>query len=979
MRIPDPRFCRNICWVFALFLSVGAHAAEDTDLWSSEIKTSQRIATENGRQRISNTQISVRSHQDQNTQLFIESANTMVESTKVEVRGDDELLPVRLLDHRLVYPIVLGPNESIVIDIVQRDHGPFVPLWSVVDVNNGLKKISKEQGVLVAGLSMLFMLVLSQIAIFIVFRDVRYLGMAATIATGGLFLFAYSGMAGPLLGWGRGAAYAFMLLAFGTMIGFGQLFLRTQRHSPIVHTILGIVSKSFLFAGLVLPLYAMAIPLSDVEISILDGAISVAILAMLLLTGVAARRAFEKDRDARYFLLVAVILFASAVVTVITRGPSSHLVGLIALVTGYWVSGLIWCMALGSQLYRIKLRHDEEKRAELGALADQRAAERDEELHHRQAAEAAQRQSQLRFERAFEHAPIGLALLTTQGEILQINRTFANLFGMPRESLHNVDQIFTESGMKRMTEALQSLCFSTHSKLNFEAETHAVDGESRSVEVGVVSVPNEKGTAITVVLQVLDVTESKKLADDLHRQAMHDPLTGLGNRRQLDEILMQEDLAFENGEHEYALLLLDLDQFKAVNDTSGHPAGDALLVEISHLLKDSVRSGDSVVRLGGDEFAIVLSDCPSTIALQISEKIRNGIENLVFNWEGTTHRVGVSIGVVSVAEPGICKVDMLRRADTACFAAKEGGRNQVHMDTDSEAVENRKIELGWVPRINHALDNDNFVLHAQRILPLQEEQDIEQYEILVRMRDRETGKVLMPAAFIPVAERFGLSSKIDRWVVTQAVRLATVQYTVFDVRRKYWINLSGVSIGDDVFLEYLCSVLSHSPLPRGSINFEITETAMIKNVDQATRSIRRLHSLGCSIALDDFGTGLSSFGYLKSLPVDKVKIDGYFVKNITTNSVDRDFVKAIIDISHSMKLEAVVEYVEDEDIWNCAVELGADYGQGYAIEKPTELLPASWIEGWTADSPTEKLAVKSCAHGSAGGDKVTRRRLGRGI
>lgn len=438
------------------------------------------------------------------------------------------------------------------------------------------------------------------------------------------------------------------------------------------------------------------------------------------------------------------------------------------------------------------------------------------------------------------------------------------------------------------------------------------------------------------------ISESEEMSSKLQHQATHDALTGLANRRNLEHVLRRAENA------RYALCAIDLDRFKLVNDTSGHAAGDELLVQVGRILRNEVRPDDTVVRMGGDEFAVLLRDCDEEHAVVIAEKIRIKIESLVFRWNNTSHRIGCCIGI-ACSRPEERKTDaieVLKNADTACFAAKEAGRNRVIVhDGDGSIADELRGDLNWVQIINHALDNDEFLLHGQVIKPLTEHNEFgEINEVLLRLKDRRTGKLVPPGAFMPAAERYGLNTKIDRWVVTNVLKLATAYGRVFDEERTYWINLSGASLCDEAFVEFLFESIRAANPPAGSINFEITETAVIRNLAQAAGFIEYLRTLGCRFALDDFGSGLSSFGYLKTLPVDLIKIDGMFVRGIIDDPIDRKFVQSIIEIAHTMNIRTVVEFVEDDEILNAVRALGADFAQGFGIDRPSSILPRLWSE-----------------------------------
>ncbi len=435
----------------------------------------------------------------------------------------------------------------------------------------------------------------------------------------------------------------------------------------------------------------------------------------------------------------------------------------------------------------------------------------------------------------------------------------------------------------------------------------------------------------------------------LEYQATHDALTGLANRRTLNNQLDRLNESVGADDIKYCVCILDLDRFKIVNDTSGHAAGDALLVQVATLLTESVYTTDTVVRLGGDEFALVLYDCEGNVAFRICERIREKLEALSFCWADIHHRIGVSIGVLSVSDSERNVSEILQRADAACFTAKESGRNQVYLVADSEpAVDAKRRELHWVQRLTTAIDLDQFILFTQAIVPLQasRKNEADRLEVLVRLRNYATKKLLPPGAFIPSAERYKLSAKIDQWVVTQMVRYTNIYEDVFGDDRMYWINLSGASLSDERFTSFLEATIKDSKLQPGRLNFEITESFAIQNVAEVSTFMQRLKDLGCQFALDDFGTGFSSFNYLQSLPIDCLKIDGLIVRKILESKVDRMFVKSIIDIAHAMDVVTVAEFVEDDELIEELTTMGADFGQGFALGRPQEIMPiASQVAG----------------------------------
>src|SRR5208283_3286044 len=398
------------------------------------------------------------------------------------------------------------------------------------------------------------------------------------------------------------------------------------------------------------------------------------------------------------------------------------------------------------------------------------------------------------------------------------------------------------------------------------------------------------------VLVFHDVSEARELNRRLSYHASHDVLTGLVNRREFENRMERALKSAKARETSYALCCLDLDQFKIVNDTCGHSAGDALLGQVGALLKSKVRWRDTLARLGGDEFGILLESCSLDEAMRTAEALREAVRNFKFTWEERTFRLGASIGVVPISADNQDVASVLSAADSACQAAKEAGRNRVHSFEENDIdLMRRRREMQWAARINNALEEGRFELFRQSILPLQQAEGGLHYELLLRMRD-EAGKIVAPYDFITAAERYGITPQIDRWVIENAFRWLVSEADEREKLAMCSINLSGQSLGDDKFLPY---------------------------------------------ALDDFGTGLSSFGYLKHFPVDFLKIDGSFVKEILHDPIDREMVRSINEIGHLTGKQTIAEFAENLEIIEMLRSLGVDYAQGYGVSQPHRVLKAA--------------------------------------
>jgi len=448
----------------------------------------------------------------------------------------------------------------------------------------------------------------------------------------------------------------------------------------------------------------------------------------------------------------------------------------------------------------------------------------------------------------------------------------------------------------------------------------------------------ESGGISGAVVIFRDMTEEVAVSNKLNYLARHDSLTGLVNRREIEERLNR---VLENARHnqsEHVLCYLDLDQFKVINDTCGHLAGDELLRQIAGVLSQHIRKRDTLARLGGDEFGVLMEHCDPHEGKRVANSIRDAVADYRFLWEGKIYTVGVSIGVVSIIDSDGDITDVLKAADAACYAAKESGRNRIHVfnENDTEMLA-KHGEMQWVARINRALEEDRLRLTLQPIVPVHgvEGGNIS-YEILLRMQD-DDGNIILPTDFFGAAERYNLSTRLDRWVIGRIFSWYANHKNKLERVALLNINLSGQSLADEDFLSFTLFELKKYRVPPEKICFEIIEIAAITNLASANRFMHALKQLGCLFALDDFGTGLSSFGYLKTLPVEYLKISGKFVKDIVDDPVDLAMVKSINEIAQVMGKKTIAEFVESEEILAKLSELGINYAQGYVTGKPVLL------------------------------------------
>lgn len=461
------------------------------------------------------------------------------------------------------------------------------------------------------------------------------------------------------------------------------------------------------------------------------------------------------------------------------------------------------------------------------------------------------------------------------------------------------------------------------------------DGKELHIEDSAAPIRSRDGGILGVVLVFNDVSEKHMLSLQLSYQARHDTLTGLANRSEFELRLTEMINSATAFRQSHALLYIDLDQFKVINDTCGHSAGDQLLRELAILLKDKVRGSDILARLGGDEFGLLLANCPRAKAVGIAEELLATITTYRFEWEDKSFAIGASLGLVEIGEGCGSAARVMSAADTACYAAKDSGRNRIQVyQPDDVEMARRHGEMHWVARIAKAFEEERFLLYHQPIVPLHGEEDELHIEILIRLVD-ENGRMIPPNSFIPAAERYNLMRSVDRWVVAHTFNWLVANPTQQVVCS---INLSGQSIGDEQFLHYLFNQFKGTGVPPGKVCFEITETAAIANLNKAADFIGELKAIGCRFSLDDFGSGLSSFSYLKNLPVDYLKIDGIFVKDMAHADVDHAMVEAINNVGHVMGIKTIAEYVENDAIREKLRAIGVDYAQGYGIALPSPLV-----------------------------------------
>jgi diguanylate cyclase (GGDEF)-like protein/PAS domain S-box-containing protein len=537
---------------------------------------------------------------------------------------------------------------------------------------------------------------------------------------------------------------------------------------------------------------------------------------------------------------------------------------------------------------------------------------------------------------------IGDAVITTdsEGRIDYMNPVAESLTGWENREAQTqlIGDVLTvvDEATRVASESPVMRCLREGRMLGLSEHTVLVNrrGQELAIQDSAAPIRDRAGNLIGAVMVFHDVSKERRLHRALHYQACHDALTGLINRREFENRLTAAvESARQDPGSRHALLYLDLDQFKLVNDTCGHPAGDQLLKQITGVLQSRVRSGDTLARLGGDEFGILLQSCSLDQALRIAESLRQAIRDFRFIWQDGVLEVGASIGIVEITNDTPTVANVMSAADVACYSAKDLGRNRVQLYKPDDVPE-RHREMHWVSKLARACDESRFELFYQPIVPIGATvHEREHFELMLRLRD-ESGALVTPAEFIPAAERYNVMPSIDRWVVRQALDRLVHRIGAGVKPFTIAVNLSGTSLNDERFLEYLIAELSNNELVAGAMCFEITETAAIANLGNVVYFMRELKARGCHFALDDFGSGLSSFMYLKTLPVDYLKIDGQFVENVTRDRVDRSMVEAISQVGKTMGRQTIAERVESPDVLAELGRLGVGYAQGFHIARP---------------------------------------------
>jgi diguanylate cyclase (GGDEF)-like protein/PAS domain S-box-containing protein len=553
----------------------------------------------------------------------------------------------------------------------------------------------------------------------------------------------------------------------------------------------------------------------------------------------------------------------------------------------------------------------------------------------------------------FAMQSLGEAIVTTnlEGSLVYLNPAAEKLLGVARAQaigrpLEEIVGLMDQADRKLLSDPIKEAVggegVNPHNLVRRAVLLGKASGEERAIELAASPLRDHNGDLVGAVVLLHDVTELRGQHRQMSYQATHDALTGLVNRRDFERRLDESAEVARRGEATHMLCYLDLDRFKIVNDTSGHLAGDAMLREVAKLLREAVRDSDTVARLGGDEFGMLLVGCPLDKARQIADDVCRSIANYRFVWHDRVFSIGVSIGLIEIGREAGTVEQLLAAADSACYVAKKEGAGRVSVySARDEALARSSGEIEWLQRLQSALKEERFTLYYQPIVSaFGNDTDGPSMEVLLRMID-ESGAEIPPGEFVQAAERYRLMASVDRWVVHNT--LGALSRNAFQLARdrSLAINISGQTLGDPLFLEFVVETLDQTGVPPEQVCFEIAESAVVSNIEHARRFVGVLHGMGCKFTIDDFGSGVGSFSSLKNLPLDYLKLDGSFMRNLSRDSVNQTMVTAMIKLARTLNFKIIAEQVEDSAALDAARKMGVDYVQGYVIARPARLAMAA--------------------------------------
>lgn len=822
--------------------------------------------------------------------------------------GDTFAHSTRAISHlSFAFPFILSPtSETIVLMKMQSKGNIIVPIsvWNEKSFNDYQTSVFAMFGLLIG---VLLITSIYHLFVFAQVRDTLFLSFSIFIVSIAFLLAHQSGMVMKFL-WPNSPVLNELAVGFSLSWAIiGHLIFSVQ-YLQIKKQLLWICQGAAITSLLVASLYSFIPYHTILQTNLLLGVLSLASTLFY-----AIKLTFCGNKKARVYVMGWAPFILGTVISVAIRfniipySTFSEFAGLgLAVITVVWLS-----VAIADNINR-------EKTSRIAA--------------QKQAIE-----NLTRYEDLFENAVEGIFTSTEYGKLLRANSALVTMLGFEDKAslfAHYADNTKTPYKHKQHRATLIEKALQQLYVVDEEVELVRADGQSFWASLTLRLRPGEASESLLIEGTMIDISARKITEMKLRYLATHDPLTNIFNRREF-EIRLADILENSNDSTIGSVLYMDLDQFKIVNDTCGHTIGDKLLKQITALMNSCLNKRGIMARLGGDEFGVILPGSSSAQALKIAEELLTAIAHFKFVHQDKMFNVGISIGLVELT-PGFDSIEaVMSFADTACYAAKDAGRNRVHVySSDNIEFGKRRQEMEIATLINHALVNNGFKLYRQKIVHNNNEHTIYGYEILLRMQN--TGAIVhAPNEFISAAERYGLMHKVDKWVVERTFEWLSHSPEELDAIEACSINLSGQSLGSADFSAHIKNCFKRYAIPHHKVCFEITETHAIEDIRTTIEFITLMQSFGCKFSLDDFGSGLSSYGYLKSLPIDNIKIDGRFVKGIANDATDYAMVESIHCVSKAMGKKTIAEYVENEEIIAHLRDIGIDYLQGFAIDMPS--------------------------------------------
>lgn len=849
--------------------------------------------------------------------VYVELAYPLLDDVQLKISHNGELIEAIQTGDELpfgdrpfnnanfIFPVTLAPNQTLDFAVrVETGSSLQLPLyvWTPEQFSVSQSKSNLLIGMVIGG--MLFMCIYT-LLLFASTKDKSYVYFSFTLLAFSFIQSGLSGLSYPFLwpnspNWNE---YNLVIVTNLALIGqalFSYSFLNLSSKS--------VVTKNILRLTIALSSIIMVLCFW-VEYRQLIGA-TLILLVFVPLTGYIKSIQLWRSGyiPARYFVLAYSLFVISLAVFVVSKfgliersffTEYSIYFGAVGVVT-------LLSLALADQLNQQKR---ERTRAQLDAI-----------------------DSLQQFENLYNHSSEGIFRLDLKGRLLSANPAFMEAFSAQDVTHFNSRFATLSEACLEQELRFDESTLSQTKEFNEDIQFNDLTGKMFWVALNMRLVEDHKAAQTVIEGSLVNISERKDSEQKLKYLANYDQLTGLINRNAFQQRLNRLVDQAHQYDQKHCLLYIDLDRFKLVNDTCGHIAGDELLKQLSLIFSFKVRQRDATARIGGDEFAILLENCELTAAVRIGDELQRELSKYRFDWQGKHFDVGASIGIVAINKYSESAVNLLNLADSVCLMAKEQGRNRVIVHDENAQAVNQKIQAkNMLATIHEAIESNNFALFRQKIVSLSQPSH-QAYEVLIRLN--LAGEIVGPGVFIPAAERYNVMAKIDRWVVCAFVDYLTNNLHERDALEMATVNLSGQTLSDPDFLPFLVNLLEQRPEVSNKLCFELTESAALNNLSESSELVMKMKSLGVKFAVDDFGSGYASYNYLTQLPIDFVKIDGSFSLNIHNDKINQAVVRSITEISHTMGIKVIAEFVESEEILNCLTELGVDMVQGYYLGKP---------------------------------------------